>query len=84
MAKFFPPDVLILDNKLSVVGLTGNKESIYYVSFCFANSKTNKGLLKITYYSQLGLIKFEETCHEYKAIKRLSKIKGGIIDLRAL
>ena len=94
MEKSLPPgvdlaiqmakDVLILDNKISVVGLAGKMESIYYVSFCFANFKTNKGLLKITYYSKLGLIKFEETCHKDKAIKRLSQIKGGIIDLRAL
>lgn len=92
MAKFLPPgvdlaikmakDVLILDNKISVVGLAGKVESIYYVSFCFANFKTNKGLLKITYYSKLGLIKFEETCHKDKAIKRLSQLKGKIIDLR--
>ena len=82
MAKFFPPDVLILDNKLSVVGLTGNKESIYYVSFCFANSKTNKGLLKITYYNKLGLIKFEEICNKDKAAKRLSQLKEKTIDLR--
>lgn len=75
-------DVLILDNKISVVGLAGKVESIYYVSFCFANSKTNKGLLKITYYSKLGLIKFEETCHKDKAIKRLSQLKEKIIDLR--
>ena len=75
-------DVLILQNKISVVGLTGNKESIYYISFCFANFKTNKGLLKITYYSKLGLTKFEETCHKDKAIKRLSQLKEKIIDLR--
>ena len=75
-------DVLILDNKISIIGLTGKMESIYYVSFCFANFKTNKGLLKITYYSKLGLIKFEETCHKDKAIKRLSQLKGKIIDLR--
>ena len=75
-------DVLILDNKISVVGLAGKVESIYYVSFCFANSKTNKGLLKITYYSKLGLIKFEEICHKDKAIKRLSQLKEKIIDLR--
>ena len=90
--KTFPPgiklaikmakDVLILDNKISVFGLTGKMESIYYISFCFANFKTNKGLLKITYYSKLGLIKFEETCHKDKAIKRLSQLKGKIIDLR--
>lgn len=77
-------DVLILNSKISIIGLAGKVESIYYVSFCFANSKTNKGLLKITYYSKLGLIKFEETCHKDKAIKRLSQLKGGIIDLRAL
>lgn len=77
-------DVLILNSKISIIGLAGKAESIYYVSFCFANSKTNKGLLKITYYSKLGLIKFEETCHKDKAIKRLSQLKGGIIDLRAL
>ena len=75
-------DVLILDNKISIIGLAGKIESIYYVSFCFANFKTNKGLLKITYYSKLGLIKFEETCHKDKAIKRLSQLKGKIIDLR--
>ena len=90
--KTFPPgiklaikmakDVLILDNKISIIGLAGKIESIYYVSFCFANFKTNKGLLKITYYSKLGLIKFEETCHKDKAIKRLSQLKGKIIDLR--
>ena len=92
MAKFLPPevdlaiklakDVLILDNKISIIGLAGKMESIYYISFCFANFKTNKGLLKITYYSKLGLIKFEETCHKDKAIKRLSQLKGKIIDLR--
>lgn len=92
MAKFLPPgvdlaikmakDVLILDNKISIIGLAGKMESIYYVSFCFANFKTNKGLLKITYYSKLGLIKFEETCYKDKAIKRLSQLKGKIIDLR--
>ena len=75
-------DVLILDNKISIIGLAGKIESIYYVSFCFSNFKTNKGLLKITYYSKLGLIKFEETCHKDKAIKRLSQFKGKIIDLR--
>ena len=75
-------DVLILDNKISIIGLAGKIESNYYVSFCFANFKTNKGLLKITYYSKLGLIKFEETCHKDKAIKRLSQLKGKIIDLR--
>lgn len=75
-------DVLILDNKISVVGLAGKVESIYYVSFCFANSKTNKGLLKITYYSKLGLIKFEETCYGDEMIKRLSQIKKRVIDLR--
>lgn len=75
-------DVLILDNKISIIGLAGKIESIYYVSFCFANFKTNKGLLKITYYSKLGLIKFEETCHKDKAIKRLSQLKRKIIDLR--
>lgn len=75
-------DVLILDNKISVFGLSGNKESIYYVSFCFANYKTNKGLLKITYYNKAGLIKFEEICHKDKAIKRLSQLKEKIIDLR--
>ena len=75
-------DVLILDNKISIIGIAGKIESIYYVSFCFANFKTNKGLLKITYYSKLGLIKFEETCHKDKAIKRLSQLKGKIIDLR--
>ena len=93
MAKFLPPgvdlaikmakDVLILDDKISVVGLAGKMESIYYVSFCFTNFKTNKGLLKITYYSKLGLTKFEEICHKDKAVKRLSQLKGGIIDLRA-
>ena len=77
-------DVLILDNKISIIGLAGKVESIYYVSFCFANSKTNKGLLKITYYSKLGLIKFEETCYGDEMTKRLSQLKGGIIDLRAL
>ena len=92
--KTFPPgiklaikmakDVLILNSKISIIGLAGKVESIYYVSFCFANFKTNKELLKITYYSKLGLIKFEETCHKDKAIKRLSQLKGGIIDLRAL
>ena len=92
MAKFLPPevdlaiklakDVLILDNKISIIGLAGKMESIYYISFCFANFKTNKGLLKITYYSKLGLIKFEETCHKDKAIKRLSQLKEKIIDLR--
>lgn len=75
-------DVLILDNKISIIGLSGKMESIYYISFCFANFKTNKGLLKITYYSKLGLIKFEETCHKDKAIKRLSQLKEKIIDLR--
>ena len=75
-------DVLILDNKISIIGLAGKVESIYYVSFCFANSKTNKELLKITYYSKLGLIKFEETCHKDKAIKRLFQLKEKIIDLR--
>ena len=90
--KTFPPgiklaikmakDVLILNSKISIIGLAGKVESIYYVSFCFANFKTNKGLLKITYYSKLGLIKFEETCHKDKAIKRLSQLKGKIIDLR--
>lgn len=75
-------DVLILDKKISIVGLAGKVESIYYVSFCFANFKTNKGLLKITYYSKLGLIKFEETCHKDKAVKRLSQLKEKIIDLR--
>ena len=59
-------DVLILDNKISIIGLAGKK----------------KELLKITYYSKLGLIKFEETCHKDKAIKRLSQLKGKIIDLR--
>ena len=92
MTKLFPPgiklaikmtkDVLILDNKISIIGLAGKMESIYYISFCFANFKTNKGLLKITYYSKLGLIKFEETCHKDKAIKRLSQLKEKIIDLR--
>ena len=77
-------DVLILDNKISVVGLAGKMESIYYISFCTPNfRKTSKDLFKITYYSKLGLIKFEETCHKGKAIKRLSQLKGGIIDLRA-
>ena len=90
--KTFPPgiklaikmakDVLILNSKISIIGLAGKVESIYYVSFCFANFKTNKGLFKITYYSKLGLIKFEETCHKDKAIKRLSQLKGKIIDLR--
>ena len=75
-------DVLILNSKISIIGLAGKMESIYYISFCFANSKTNKDLLKITYYSKLGLIKFEETCHKDKAIKRLSQLKEKIIDLR--
>lgn len=75
-------DVLILDNKISVVGLTGKVESVYYVSFCFSNFKMNKGLLKITYYSKSGLIKFEEICHKNKAVKRLSQLKEKIIDLR--
>ena len=78
-------DVLILDKKISVFGLTGNKESIYYISFCTPNfRKTSKGLFKIIYYNKLGLIKFEETCYGDDVIKRLSQIKGGIIDLRAL
>lgn len=68
-------DVLILDNKISIIGLAGKMESIYYISFCFANFKTNKGLLKITYYSKLGLIKFEETCYGDEMVKRLSQIK---------
>lgn len=75
-------DVLILNSKISIIGLTGKVESIYYISFCFATPKTNKGLLKITYYSKLGLIKFEETCHKDKAVKRLSQLKENIIDLR--
>ena len=75
-------DVLILNSKISVFGLAGKMENIYYISFCFANYKTNKDLFKITYYNKLGLIKFEETCHKDKAIKRLSQIKKGIIDLR--
>lgn len=75
-------DVLILNSKISIIGLAGKMESIYYVSFCFANPKTNKGLLKITYYSKLGLIKFEETCYGDEMVKRLSQIKKGVIDLR--
>ena len=78
-------DVLILDNKISVVGLAGKMESIYYISFCTPNfQKTSKDLFKIIYYNKLGLIKFEETCYGDEVIKRLSQIKGGIIDLRAL
>lgn len=78
-------DVLILDNKISVVGLSGNKESIYYVSFCTPNfRKTSKDLFKITYYNKSGLIKFEETCYRADVVKRLSQLKGGIIDLKAL
>ena len=46
-----------------------------FIENSFANFKTNKGLLKITYYSKLGLIKFEETCHKDKVIKRLSQLK---------
>ena len=68
-------DVLILDNKISIIGLAGKMESIYYISFCFANFKTNKGLMKNKYYNKLGLIKFEETCHKNKAIKRHFQLK---------
>lgn len=75
-------DVLILNSKISVFGLAGKMESIYYISFCFANYKTNKDLFKITYYNKLGLIKFEETCYGDEMIKRLSQIKKGVIDLR--
>lgn len=78
-------DVLILDKKISVVGLTGKVESIYYISFCTPNfRKTSKDLFKIIYYSKSGLIKFEETCYGDDVIKRFSQIKKGIIDLRAL
>ena len=78
-------DVLILDKKISVVGLAGKVESIYYISFCTPNfRKTSKDLFKIIYYSKSGLIKFEETCYGDDVIKRLSQIKKGIIDLRAL
>lgn len=93
MAKFFPPgvelaikmakDVLILDNKISVVGLGGKMESIYYISFCIPNfRKTSKDLFKIIYYNKLGLIKFEETCYGDEVVKRFSQIKKGVIDLR--
>lgn len=75
-------DVLILNSKISVFGLAGKMESIYYISFCFANYKTNKDLFKITYYNKLGLIKFEETCYGDEIVKRLSQIKKGVIDLR--
>lgn len=75
-------DVLILNSKISVFGLAGKMESIYYISFCFANYKTNKDLFKITYYNKLGLIKFEETCYGDEMIKRLSQIKKRVIDLR--
>lgn len=75
-------DVLILNSKISVFGLAGKMESIYYISFCFANYKTNKDLFKITYYNKLGLIKFEETCYGDEMVKRLSQIKKGVIDLR--
>ena len=68
-------DVLILNSKISVFGLAGKMESIYYISFCFANYKTNKDLFKITYYNKLGLIKFEETCYGDEIVKRLSQIK---------
>ena len=78
-------DVLILDNKISIIGLAGKMESIYYISFCTPNfQKTSKDLFKIIYYNKLGLIKFEETCYGDEVIKRLSQLKGGIIDLRAL
>ena len=93
MAKFFPPgvelaikmakDVLILDNKISVVGLGGKMESIYYISFCIPNfRKTSKDLFKIIYYNKLGLIKFEETCYGDEVVKRFSQSKKGVIDLR--
>ena len=93
MAKFFPPgvelaikmakDVLILDNKISVVGLGGKMESIYYISFCIPNfRKTSKDLFKIIYYNKIGLIKFEETCYGDEVVKRFSQIKKGVIDLR--
>lgn len=76
-------DVLILDNKISVFGLAGKMESIYYISFCIPNfRKTSKDLFKIIYYNKLGLIKFEETCYGDKMVKRLSQIKKGVIDLR--
>lgn len=75
-------DVLILNSKISVFGLAGKMESIYYISSCFANYKTNKDLFKITYYNKLGLIKFEETCYGDEIVKRLSQIKKGVIDLR--
>lgn len=76
-------DVLILDNKISVVGLAGKMESIYYISFCIPNfRKTSEDLFKIIYYNKLGLIKFEETCYGDDVIKRLSQIKKGVIDLR--
>ena len=56
-----------------------------YISFCTPNfQKTSKDLFKIIYYNKLGLIKFEETCYGDEVIKRLSQLKGGIIDLRAL
>lgn len=76
-------DVLILDNKISVFGLAGKMESIYYISFCIPNfRKTSKDLFKIIYYNKLGLIKFEETCYGNEMVKRLSQIKKGVIDLR--
>lgn len=78
-------DVLILDNKISVFGLSGKMESIYYISFCVPNfRKTSKNLFKIIYYNKLGVIKFEETCYGDEMVKRLSQIKKGVIDLRAL
>ena len=76
-------DVLILDNKISVFGLTGKMESIYYISFCFPNfRKTSKNLFKIIYYNKLGVIKFKETCYGDEIVKRLSQIKKGVIGLR--
>ena len=75
-------DVLILANKIFVFALAGKMESIYYVSFCFANYKTNKDLFKIIYYNKLGVIKFKETCYGDEMVKRLSQIKKGVIDLR--
>lgn len=77
-------DVLILNKEISVFGLTGEMESIYYISFCFSNYKKSKGLFKIIYYNKLGLTKFEETCYGDDVIKRFSQLKEGIIDLRAL
>ena len=78
-------DVLILDNKISIIENKRKMESIYYISFCTPNfQKTSKDLFKIIYYNKLGLIKFEETCYGDEVIKRLSQLKGGIIDLRAL